>query len=331
MADNENQRPRGRYRRFFSWLALLIAVALFAVHFFQFDRLAAITLIPPWFWLVPALIALAVTFRVMSRFVLTATIAVWILFAVCFVEEPRSLLRFQSQSITNKTNSGQTIRVTTLNCNMGSSKAALEPLQFSPDIVLFQESQGAVPLEETARKYFGDNASSLHGGDVSIVANGSIKPIHVDPGSHFVHAVVSLENGQSIDVVSLRLSAPVFRVDFLSAGFWNDHTKVRQHHRTQLAEIAKHLEQCAETKHIVFGGDFNLVGNDGALSSIEKFQDTYLEAGCGWGRTGTNDYPLFRRVDQIWTNETIFCQSTTAHSTQHSDHRMVIADLLLDK
>jgi hypothetical protein len=312
-------------RKLLAWFSILVALCLLIVHFFQFDELAPLTLIPPWMWLIPAAIVTSVSFKVTSRKTLLLTIGVWSLFLLLFAEEPRSLIRLNS-FVKQRTDSDQTIRIATLNCNMASAKAALEPRTFAPDVVLFQESVGPKPLKQLAVDFFGEDGNSLHGGDVSIIARGKMKTIKADPASHFVHAVVTLEGGKPIDVVSLRLSPPVFRIDFLSAEFWTDHSKTRKHHRDQLQKVADHLKQFAETEHVFIGGDFNLVGNDGALSPLSDFQDTFLKSGSGWGNTGTSQYPLFR-VDQIWVSRNVQCLSSQAFATKHSDHRMVVSDL----
>jgi len=54
-----------------------------------------------------------------------------------------------------------------------------------------------------------------------------------------------------------------------------------------------------------------------------------LLAGIGWGSTGTNHYPLFR-VDQIWVSRHFRAESVTAQKTIHSDHRMVLCDLIVE-
>ena len=307
---------------------MLVAAFLLLVHFCQFDALAPVTLVPPWMWLVPAVIALAISFKAISRITFLTTICLWAVFVFCFAEESRSLLRFAGSI--EKARPKQSIRIATINCNFGNVKAAMEPREFMPDIVLLQESMGEKPLGTIAKDYFGDKANSLHGGDVSIVANGTIKTVHVDPASHFVHAVVGLEGGTKIDVVSLRLSAPVFRIDFLSSGFWTDHTKTRENHRRQLQEVTDHLEKFAESEHVVIGGDFNLVGNDGALSAMDRYKDSFFTAGSGWGNTGTSEYPLFR-VDQIWSSDSLECSASQAFATKNSDHRMVIADFEISR
>ena len=308
-------------RRLLACASVLVASLLLVIHFCQFDILAAVTLIPPWMWLVPAAIGLAISYKAITRRVFLTTICLWALFAFCFAEESRSLLR--SGGAIEKV-SEHSIRIATINCNFGNVNAAKEALEFKPDIVLIQESMGEQPLAKIADEYFEEQGSSLHGGDVSIIANGTIKTVHMDPASHFVHAVVTV-GSTKIDVVCLRLSAPVFRIDFLSSGFWTDHAKTRRNHRRQLQEIADHLEQFAESEHAVIGGDFNLVGNDGALSALHPYEDSFFTAGSGWGNTGTSDYPLFR-VDQIWTSSSLKCRASQAFETENSDHRMVIAD-----
>ena len=81
--------------------------------------------------------------------------------------------------------------------------------------------------------------------------------------------------------------------------------------------------------HLIVGGDFNAPPRDAALTPLRpRLFDTFTEAGRGWGNTGTNDYPLFR-VDQIWASRGFKAESVTAHKTIHSDHRMVVCDLVL--
>ena len=218
-------------------------------------------------------------------------------------------------------------RIVTLNCNMGSKKAAIEPKELSPDIVFFQESPGSNDIKQIAAEFYGDQAGWVYGGDTSMIANGSVKPIHTDRGSHFVHAVVTLSSGFQLDAVSLRLAAPVFRLDFYSSGFWADHKAVRIKHRNQLREVVDHLNKSAVTDNWIIGGDFNLVGNDGALSPFAELQDSFLKSGVGWGNTGTNDYPLFR-VDQIWKAGNLKSTSNYALPTEHSDHRIVVAEFV---
>ncbi len=328
--DTGEKVPNAIYRnaaQAIFWIANLVCVLLVAVHYFQPDRLAPVTLVPPWLWIVPGMFVILIARKSVSRVMLIFAIGLWFVFGFLFVEEARSLLRFQSFGPdARQSDQPSTIRIVSLNCCMGSKKASVEPIGFQPDIVFFQESQGPIPTLETAKEYFGKTASAVHGGDVSIISNAKLDAIHVDPQSHFVHVAATFADGRQCDLVCLRLSAPVFRMDFLSAGFWNDHRNTRQNHREQLQEIISHLENAARTKHWIIGGDFNLVGNDGALSAFENLRDTFFRAGSGWCDTGTSDYPLFH-VDQVWTSQNIRCERQKVHRTENSDHRMVVVDL----
>ena len=312
-------------RQSLAFVTICLGVLISVLHFFQFDFLAAVTLVPPWLLLIPALIAIAVSAKAISRIRLVVLVAVTLIFAAMFVEEARSLLRLGSLPA-KETLSQQHVRIATLNCLAGSVKSAREPLAFEPDVVLLQESPAPKMIDLLAKEYFGTTGSGLYGGDVSMLVNGSIEPVHLKRESHFVHAVVTLTSGHRFDLVSLRLGAPVFRLDFLSSRFWDEHLQTRRNHRNQLTEVRQHLETASVTDVWIVAGDFNLVGNDGALSAMTGLSDSFFEAGSGWCNTGTSDFPLFR-VDQIWKTPNLRCKKSKAFATKNSDHRMVVADM----
>ena len=254
---------------------------------------------------------------------LLAVAAMWMLFTTFFVEEARSMLRFGNQATERAADAN--VRVITINCNIGSRDAILETQRFSPDIVLVQESPGAATLAELSQTIFGEPSDQLCSTDASIICRGNIEVVMGETGSHFQHAVVTLPEGDRYDVISLRLSSPVFRLDPFSSGFWNDHLNKRQHHRQQIQEIMDHLEANHVTENWIVGGDFNSPGGDGALSPLVGLADSFSAAGSGWCNTGTSDYPLFR-VDQIWLGENLEPQTARAYATENSDHRMFVVD-----
>jgi endonuclease/exonuclease/phosphatase (EEP) superfamily protein YafD len=84
-----------------------------------------------------------------------------------------------------------------------------------------------------------------------------------------------------------------------------------------------------QSRPLIIGGDFNAPPNDGALAPLRlRLVDTFRQAGRGWGNTGTNRFPFFR-VDQIWAGGSLRAESVFAQRTVHSDHRMVVCDLIL--
>ncbi len=301
-------------------------IGLLICHWFQFDGLVPVTMVPPWIWLVPSILVIALFARRVSRLALVTTLIVLIAFGILFVEEARSLLRFNKLS-DNRANPGL-IRVATLNC-ASSAKAALELGAYSPNIILFQESPSAAQLNDVGMELFGEQASLAHIGDTSILVRGELEYVLVDRSKHFVHCVAKLSDGFRVDVVSLRLSPPVFRMDFIDSGFWSDHRETRELHRNQLAEIVTYLKTNQVTKHLIIGGDFNMVGNDGGFGPFADLSDTFDHAGTGWCNTGTNEYPLFR-VDQIWISDGMSCSALKVFQSKFSDHRMVVADIKLD-
>jgi endonuclease/exonuclease/phosphatase family metal-dependent hydrolase len=307
------------------WLNLAMGIALIAAHTIQSDWLAPVTMVPPWLWLIPAGILTFIARPILGRSMLAMTILIWLGFVLLYAEEARSLTRFRS--LPERHQKDQTTRVATLNCNVGSGKAASELMEYSPDIVLLQESPGPALLPEIANELLGENAEWTTAGDTSILSKGKMLVISADKASHFCHAVVTLADGSQADVVSLRLSPPVFQLDFLSGKFWQKHHETRVKHRAQLQAIVDHLNESAMTQNWIIGGDFNLVGGDGSLSPLKSFKDTFHQSGSGWCNTGTSDYPLFR-VDQIWIKGNLRSTINKTFKTEHSDHRMVVTDLL---
>jgi endonuclease/exonuclease/phosphatase (EEP) superfamily protein YafD len=212
---------------------------------------------------------------------------------------------------------------------VANPRSAAEVAEFEPDIVLLQESPSREHLQHLSREIFGDDGTFLWGGDTSILANGQIQPGTVNPASHFVHATVELPTGVKVDVICVRLNPPVFRLDFWTPGFWIDHRNNRIKHRRQIQDVMQRVREIPQLAHLIVGGDFNAPPRDDALTPLrQRLFDTFLEAGRGWGNTGTNKSPLFR-IDQIWASRSLNAESVTAQKTIHSDHRMVVCDLIL--
>lgn len=307
-------------------------LAVSACYLSQPDWLAAVTLVPAWCWLVPAICLTGYGFsRKHQRWCMTVAI-LWCGYTVLLVEEVQSLVRtgsWPTSAWTEARQSGRAIRVVSLNCDVANPRSAVEVAACDPDVVLLQESPNREHLARIARELFGDDGTYLWGGDTSIVVNGSIQPITVNTASHFVHALVELPDGVEVNVISVRLNPPVFRLDFWTSGFWIDHRDNRLKHRQQVLDVMEQVRAIPQSAHLIVGGDFNSPPNDAALAPLQlRLFDTFREAGRGWGNTGTNDAPLFR-VDQIWASRSFNADFVAARKTIHSDHRMVVSDLIL--
>jgi hypothetical protein len=331
MAQQSQNKPS--WTQWLLAIAATLAVALTGCYLVQPDALAALVLIPPWVWLVPAGLALLLGIRQWRSALFRVTLVVWGLFTFLFVEQIWTLSRsseWPTQEWTELCQQHDCLRVVSLNCGDGGVKSLREVDEWNPDLVLIQESPGDEDVRQAARKLFGENAFVVYDGETTIIGRGELETQISEEAGQFVHARVILPQDQTIQVVSLHLSPPVFRTDFWTPGFWSDHYQRRREHRTEIEELLSHLEQHVDDSPLIVGGDFNAPPYDDALLRMNHdFQDTFLMAGRGWGGTGSNESGMFR-VDQIWVNDEFRIGAAFTVKTVHSDHRMVVCDLLLD-
>ncbi len=306
-------------------------LCLSVIRLSQPDWLVPVTLVPAWLWAVPGVLLLAAGFRRDHvRLTLVAVVG-WGTFAAAFVEEARTVLTRQTPSMTASRSAdgdARTIRIVSLNCNVGQIQCVEEAFAWHPDVLLLQESPGHESLERIAVESFGKHASVVYGGDVAILVKGTVLNSQQQIESHFVEARVKLQNGTVIDVVSTRLSPPSHRVDFWSKTFWQEHHDVRRRHRQEVAAISNSLSRLPDHSRVLVGGDFNMPPDDAALHALStRLSDVFPVAGQGWGNTATNEYPLFR-VDQIWARNGLRPVAACSVRTKYSDHRMVVCDLV---
>jgi vancomycin resistance protein VanJ len=311
-------------------VVILVAVSLCLVT--QPDWLAPVILVPTWCWLIFGVLLACCGLHVNRKQWFVGLLLAWAAFAWLFVEEVHSLVRGERLSSAEwqaARESGRGIRIVSLNCNVGQSRCVEEVAAYDADVVLLQESPGEEQLLRLVELLFGQDGSCLYGGDVSILARGKLACRISDARSHFVYAEVELPTGSVIDVVSTRLSPPIPRFDFWQPDFWSDHRMKRISHREQINRIIEHLQSVPSGSQLIVGGDFNAPPRDDALALLRPHLfDAFLTAGSGWGATGTNEYPLFR-VDQVWVSNCLQPVSVTAKKTKHSDHRMVVCDLVI--
>lgn len=328
----DTPNPARSVRRLAASATLCVLVSM--CYWLQPDWLAPVTLVPAWFWLVPAFMLIAFGFNRMHWRWCLAVAALWATYAAVTVEETHSLIRSAIRPMPKGNASragGRAVRVVSLNCAAANRNVTAELAKWEPDIVLLQESPNREHLDRTSRELFGTDGSFLWSSDTSILARGDVRPRSVDRGSYFVHAEIELAAGLKADVMSVRLNPPVFHLDFWTPGFWTDHRHNRIKHRQQILDIMQRIGNLEQSVPLIVGGDFNAPPDDPALLPLQRrLYDTFRTAGRGWGNTGTNRVPLFR-VDQVWVSRHFRAESVTAQKTLHSDHRMVVCDMTLTR
>jgi len=130
-------------------------------------------------------------------------------------------------------------------------------------------------------------------------------------------------------VICTRLVPAVFRLDLWSPDCWREQRENRQKRREQLRVIVRRLDSVPASVPLIVGGDFNAPQGDAVFHLLQtRLHDAFREGGRGWGDTVTNDFPVLR-IDQVWASEAFRAVNVVVRGTRHSDHRMVIGDLVL--
>ena len=302
-----------------AWGVLTVAYAV------RPDPLAALTVLPHWPWVIPGLLSAMIAGRLRRKRAAVALALLWAAFGVAFVDAPLALVR---PIFAGPADAGG-LRVVSLNC-AGSAGAVRGLAALRPDVVLLQESPGRDVVDRLAADLFGDDGGAVWGPDCSVLARGTVSgvPRPEDRRGDHVHAVVRLDDGRPVHVVSLRLQPSPARIDLWNPACWTFRYRERKARRARLAEIVAVVSAAAGDAPLLLGGDFNCPSGDGALSSLTHsdrgFRDAFAAAGRGWGHTFLAGMPLLR-IDQIWCDRGFVPRSAGAVRVDGSDHRAVTA------
>jgi endonuclease/exonuclease/phosphatase (EEP) superfamily protein YafD len=261
----------------------------------------------------------------------------WFVYAAVFVEEITSLTRWRrwpsAEQQTARPNN-TALRVVSLNCAGGDSKAAEEVARYHPDIVLLQETPPRHEIKPLAEVISGGKSDlvvgAAPGDNTSIIARGRVTPVPVPAGwsYHFSRARIQIGEQPVIEVISARLSPYDPTIDLWSPSCWRSQLDVRRQQRDQMEWLVRQLDSIPKDVPVIVGGDFNAPGRDALFRHLRpRLHDAFHEGGVGWGDTLINEFP-FIRIDQIWVSDHFRAASMVSHRTEHSDHRMVICDLV---
>jgi endonuclease/exonuclease/phosphatase family metal-dependent hydrolase len=263
------------------------------------------------------------------------TVLAWAVYWFATADTPSALMRSVTRRVVGQSAAAdpnkKTVRVVSLNCGSFGQRSVRDIVGVNPQIVLLQESPGRTEVEALTRRLFGKRGGYLSSSDASIIADGVVTPsaINDERDGHAVFAHVVLSTGDVVEVVSLRLEPAVVRVDFWSADCWRRQTQNRRIRRQQLKRVADRAAKRPQSIPLIVGGDFNAPAGDGIFEELKpRLRDAFAEAGIGWGNTIINEAP-FARIDQIWIDDHWQAKEVRAQRTRASDHRRVIADLML--
>jgi endonuclease/exonuclease/phosphatase (EEP) superfamily protein YafD len=331
--------------KFIGWT--LVAASL-VLHFVtvvayhrQPDPLAAFTVMPFWAWggLGFGLAALAFYFlRAPLSLVLSA---IWAFTTLIGSDEARVIGNLAhpppEPGIPAPVDNRRPIRVATLNAakfRFGDPTADLAV--WEPDIVLLQElpTHRVKALADALYQGRGDyRAYALNGVVTRWKISREVR--NPDPRFRFFNhnvTVVTPDHGP-IEVVNLHLSSAATNLELWKREAWKTHRNHRRERETEIAVALRVLEDTTDfpgPQPVILGGDFNAPPADASLRPLKAdFDDAFAVAGRGWGNTYHRRIPLFR-IDQIHVSRHFTPVRCRAVTTRRSDHRFVIADLLLN-
>lgn len=299
----------------FSFLLWGLFVLMLFAYSFRPSWAYAITLYPAWTW--SSLLLIVHLLSVLKRRKLWLSIgAAWLLFALAFSEETRTMFRSGPAKV-------DAYKIISVNCAGGDPNVAEEALVQKPDLVLLQESPGSTELEKLASTH---GYSLVRGPDGSIMARGQLREIPRPPAAHNFVLGIWTPPGATREylVTSLRLQPPLFRLDYWSPDLWKSYAANKDARKQELADIVWFILEHRNKMPLIVGGDFN-TPPDKVIQAplISVASDAFSNSGRGWPGTAVNDYPLVR-IDQVWLSEDLKPLDSLVKKTAHSDHRMVV-------
>ncbi len=308
-------------------------MAIMAVYRWRLDALAAVTVYPPWVWLLPGVVLWLAAWRLKRRYPLVGA-AAWLLFLATTVDSPtqlmRGITRFDPENNPPSQWLERRCRTITLNCGgIGLDADELSPLR--PDLVLLQEPPGREQLARLTADLFGGQGEFTSSSDTAILARGTVTPLdlNVPHGHFFTAAEVTLWNSCTLIAVSLRLEPYPVRFDFWRGDYWRAYTTVRKKQRGQTIALMTAVSIAAGDRPLIVAGDFNAPPGDPIFLPLAlRLRDAYPRVSLGYGGTMTNDYPLLR-IDCIWASPDLTPQTAWVRASRRSDHRRLACDLLL--
>ncbi len=294
------------------------------------------TIVPVFAWLLMGL--LSSTCIIHHRRARQILIIIWLLAAFSLGDHPQNLLRQflpvdSEWSAARRSDAQATdripVRIVSLNCMNESS--AIGDLSFlNPDVVLLQESVSKKEMNRVLETHF-MGYSMAWSSDATILVRGEIESLEVASNlkPRYQFSRVTLENGAQFHALSLHLIHSPRRADFWNPETWRVFADLRKTRRRQLLEIRAEIGEAIGTSPAIMGGDFNAPAGDPIFEMLQpRFEDSWGEAGRGWGKTSLNKFPI-HRIDQVWVTEQFDGVNVTSKKSKGSDHRAVICDLFL--
>lgn len=326
------------FRRRLGWILVgtSLLLHLFTVYCFarQPDRFAAFTVMPIWVWGGIGILLSSVAFYFLRASLSLVMTAVWAVTLLVGADEARVLAHFgnsppkvgPAESYQGKT----ILRVATLNCAFFHyGNPAQDVAAWHPDIVLLQDITAPQVRQIADVLYHGHGDYRAHETN-GIVTRWKIQREIRNPTQRDHQVTIVTPSGTSIEVVNVHLATAATDLRFWNRTAWQTHRRnrtLREKEVTLAQDILQQTTKFPDTPTL-FGGDFNSPASDVIHRIISSdLNDAFATAGTGWGDTYQRRFPILR-IDHIYATRQFTPVRCIAVTTQHSDHRMVVADFL---
>ena len=328
-------------------LGWLLVGASLVLHFFtvvafarQPDAVAAFTVFPIWLWGALGLCLAGLAFIGFRTPLSLVVCALWGLTILLAADEARVLAHLgvpaPAPGPAEPVEGRKPIRVITLNVadfRHGDPFSALAA--WHPDLVLLQEDFKNRSADLAERLFSGSGHHRTHHGN-AIVSRWPItrEVRNNDKDLRFVHfnATIQLPDGTPIDLVNIHLTSAATDLRLWAPDCWREHRENRRQRRFEIRSVLRVLKETTPfpARPVIVAGDFNAPATDPLRLHLEpRFRDAFLEAGTGWGNTYHRRVPILR-IDQVHVTRHFKPARCQAVTTRHSDHRFVVADLVLE-
>jgi endonuclease/exonuclease/phosphatase (EEP) superfamily protein YafD len=332
------------FTRHAGWLLVGLSLALHLLTVFAFarqpDRLAAYTVMPIWVWGSLGLLLSSSAFYFLRAPLSLVVTGIWALTILLGADEARVIANLGTPAPepgeATPIDGVKPIRVITLNAALFRFGDPSDDIAaWEPDIVLLQEAS-SYHVKKIADRLYGGHGHYRGFANNGVATRWKItrEVRNPDPAfTYFNHnASVELPDGRTIEIVNLHLSSAATNLRLWKRECWRDHKANRKQRQIEIAVALQILENTTEfptAQPVILGGDLNAPPSDPIQQLLERdFDDAFLTAGTGWGDTFQRRIPILR-LDQIHTTRHFTAVRCRAVTTRHSDHRMVVADLIL--
>ena len=299
------------------------------------DFLAAFTVFPVWFWGGIGLSLSVVAFCFLRAPLSLIVTAVWAITLSVAMDEAKALSNFNHPKIaverTVMLDGQRVIRIATVNCaNFGFGDPVEDLKNWDPDIVLLQQ---VFPhrVKLIAEILYGGGGDFRAYQTNGVVTRFEIRREVRNPMLRDQQVTVRLPEGTEIEVVNVHLATAATDMRLWSSKSRALHRENRDLRRKELSYVLQVLEQTSSFPNTptIFGGDFNSGATDIVHRQLNRdFDDTFTKVGRGWGNTFHRRFPI-HRIDQIYSTRQFRPVSCGVVVSKKTDHRMVVADLLL--